>query len=67
MEKPKEFIGNFINAGMYIFDKKIIDYIELKNVSLEREIFPLIAQEQNMYVYRLSGFWKDIGLPKDFL
>jgi len=41
--------------------------IELKNVSLEKEIFPKLAENNQMYVYRLEGFWKDIGVPNDFL
>lgn len=41
--------------------------IELKNVSLEKEIFPKLAENDQMFVYRLEGFWKDIGLPNDFL
>jgi len=41
--------------------------IELKNVSLEKEIFPKLAENNQMYVYRLEGFWKDIGVANDFL
>lgn len=44
VEKPKEYIGSFINAGMYIFDTDVLNMIELKNVSLEKEIFPKLAQ-----------------------
>lgn len=29
VEKPKEFISNKINAGLYIFNKKIISRIEV--------------------------------------
>ena len=43
IEKPKEFVGEYINAGMYIFDYSILNDIELKNVSLEWEIFPKLA------------------------
>lgn len=67
IEKPKEFVGDFINAGMYIFDLDILEEIELKNISLERVIFPSLAERGLMYVKRLEGFWKDIGMPEDFL
>ena len=67
VEKPKDYIGSFINAGMYIFDLNIIRDIELKNVSLEKEIFPRLADNGDLFVHRLKGFWKDIGLPHDFL
>lgn len=52
---------------MYIFDLPILTRIELKNVSLEREIFPKLAEDGMMYVKHLKSFWKDIGLPHDFL
>ena len=29
VEKPKEFVSNKINAGLYIFSKKILDRIEV--------------------------------------
>ena len=29
VEKPKEFVSNKINAGMYIFNAKILDRIEV--------------------------------------
>ena len=45
VEKPKEFITNRINAGLYIFNKSIIDKIELKPHFLERDIFPKLAEE----------------------
>ena len=52
---------------MYIFDLPILNRIELRDVSLEREIFPKLAEEGLMYVKHLQSFWKDIGLPHDFL
>lgn len=50
VEKPKDYLGSFINAGMYIFDMNVLNQIELKNVSLEKEIFPKLALEGNMFV-----------------
>lgn len=66
-EKPVEFIGNKINAGIYIFNTSIIDRIELKPHFLERDIFPKLAQQDEMRSLLLNGFWMDIGQPKDFL
>ena len=53
VEKPKEWVGDYINAGMYIFDLPILNRIELRDVSLEREIFPKLAEEGLMYVKHL--------------
>ena len=60
-EKPKEFITNRINAGLYIFNKTIIDRIELKPHFLERDIFPRLAEEGQLYSCTLKGFWMDLG------
>ena len=40
VEKPKEFISNKINAGLYLFNTSMIDRIENKPTSIERVIFP---------------------------
>ena len=45
----------------------VIDRIELKPTSIEREIFPAMAADNELYVYTLDGYWMDIGQPKDYL
>lgn len=40
VEKPKEFISNKINAGLYLFNISMISRIENKPTSIERVIFP---------------------------
>jgi len=45
----------------------MIDRIELKPTSIEREIFPKMAADNNLYVFTLEGYWMDIGQPKDYL
>ncbi|CAD6195210.1 unnamed protein product [Caenorhabditis auriculariae] len=53
VEKPQEYVGNKINAGL--------------PTSIEKEIFPEMAETGNLYAFVLSGFWMDVGQPKDFL
>ena len=67
VEKPLEFVGDRINAGLYIFSNKFLNRIEAKPTSIEREIFPKMASDQELYAYPMKGFWADIGKPKDFL
>lgn len=43
VEKPSVFISNKINAGLYLFNTSIIDRIENRPTSIEREIFPVMA------------------------
>lgn len=67
VEKPKIFAGNKINAGIYLLNPSVLDRIELKPTSIEKEIFPRIAAENNLYAMVLPGFWMDIGQPKDYI
>jgi len=67
VEKPKEYVGNKINAGIYIFNPQVLDRIELRPTSIEKEVFPVMAEQGELYSMTLNGFWMDVGQPKDFL
>jgi mannose-1-phosphate guanylyltransferase len=67
VEKPQEYVGNKINAGIYIFNPSILDRIPVKPTSIENEIFPVMASEGQLYCMELKGFWMDIGQPKDYI
>ncbi|EGD81662.1 GDP-D-mannose pyrophosphorylase [Salpingoeca rosetta] len=67
VEKPQVFVGNRINAGLYIFNPEILDRIELRPTSIEQEIFPAMAAANNLYAMDLPGFWMDVGQPPDYL
>lgn len=67
IEKPQEFVSNKINAGLYIFNPSVLNRIDVKPTSIEKEVFPVMARENELYAMELNGFWMDIGQPKDFL
>ena len=67
VEKPTEFVSNKINAGLYIFNKAILNRIELRPTSIEKETFPAMARDEQLYAIELNSYWMDIGQPKDFL
>jgi mannose-1-phosphate guanylyltransferase len=67
IEKPTEWIGDNINAGLYIFSKKFLDRVNPVPTSIEREVFPQMAKEGELYIFQLEGFWADIGQPRDYL
>ena len=66
IEKPPkdEVPSNRINAGIYVMDKEVLQYIPKdREVSIERETFPLLIRE-GMGVYGSvisSRYWKDMG------
>lgn len=67
VEKPVEFVGNRINAGLYILNPEVIDLIEMKPTSIEKETFPILVEQKSLFSFDLEGFWMDVGQPKDFL
>jgi mannose-1-phosphate guanylyltransferase len=67
VEKPTVFVSNKINAGLYLLNVSMIDRIELRPTSIEREIFPKMAAAGELYQMGLDGYWMDIGQPKDYL
>jgi len=67
VEKPKEFVGNRINAGIYLLNPKALDRIELRPTSIEKEVFPMMAESQELQMFDLEGYWMDVGQPKDYL
>jgi len=68
VEKPKEFISDRINAGLYVLNMPVIDRVDA-NVfrMIETDVFPKMAAEEQLYSYNLNGYWADIGQPRDFL
>lgn len=67
VEKPVQFVGNRINAGIYIFNPSILKRIDLRPTSIEQETFPSMTQDGQLHSMDLEGFWMDVGQPKDFL
>jgi mannose-1-phosphate guanylyltransferase len=67
VEKPVEFVGNRINAGIYILNPSVLQRIELRPTSIESETFPAICKDGLLHSFDLEGYWMDVGQPKDFL
>ncbi|XP_058099405.1 mannose-1-phosphate guanylyltransferase 1-like [Magnolia sinica] len=67
VEKPKTYVGNKINAGIYLMNPSVIQRVQLRPTSIEKEVFPQIAAEQNLYAMVSKGFWMDIGQPSDYI
>lgn len=67
VEKPVEFVGNRINAGIYILNTSVLDRIDLRPTSIEQETFPAMVRDNELHSFDLEGFWMDVGQPKDFI
>ena len=55
----------WINGGLYIIEKKALDPFPLKELSLEREIFPALL-EKKIYAYQQKGAFIDIGTKESY-
>lgn len=67
VEKPVEFVGNRINAGIYMFKPSILNRIQPVPTSIEKETFPAMVQDGELHCMDLEGFWMDVGQPRDYL
>lgn len=66
-EKRQEKRAGFINAGIYVLRRELLDLIpEGRAVSLEQEIFPRLVGK-NFYGLPFQGYFVDIGVPEDYL
>jgi len=66
-EKPAKSknISHFINAGLFIFNPEIINYIPPTGISmLEIDLLPTLAKEGKLYGYPFEGQWYDVGTPE---
>jgi len=66
---PRENVpSNMINAGIYALSSKIFGYVPNgRRVSIEREVFPKLAEDNELFGYEFQGLWIDVGQPSDFL
>ncbi len=66
--RPETAPSRLVNAGIYVLSPEVFDYIpESRPVSIEREVFPKLAEEGVLYGHRIPGPWIDIGVPDDYL
>lgn len=70
-EKPKygESKSKLINAGIYVFERELLDEIPEKSiVSMEREVFPkLLEIGKKIALYNSCFYWMDLGTPQKYV
>jgi mannose-1-phosphate guanylyltransferase len=65
---PGEEPSNLINAGAYVLDPEVFNYIpENEPFSIERGVFPIFADQKKLYGYKYNDLWLDMGKPEDYL
>lgn len=57
-----------INAGTYLLEPRILEGIPAgRACSIEREVFPGLADEGVLYGFPSDAYWRDIGTPASYL
>ena len=66
VEKSDDPVTNQINAGCYVFRRRVLDEIPAgRVVSVERETFPgLVAAGRLVVGFVDTAYWRDVGTPQ---
>jgi mannose-1-phosphate guanylyltransferase len=71
IEKPrqKDAPSNFINAGAYLLEPTVLDFIKTGHlISMEKEIFPKIIDDTGRFFgFKFKGYWMDIGRISSYI
>ncbi|MEV2868291.1 glucose-1-phosphate cytidylyltransferase [Paenibacillus larvae] len=63
-EKPKGD-GGWINAGFFVLQPEVFDYIEGKQTSFEREPLESLARDEQLAAFKHKGFWQPMDTLRD--
>lgn len=70
-EKPpvEEAKSNFINTGIYVFNKRIFDFIPSgEKYDFAKNVFPSLLQAgEEINTYRIYSYWSDIGTVEQYI
>jgi bifunctional UDP-N-acetylglucosamine pyrophosphorylase/glucosamine-1-phosphate N-acetyltransferase len=72
IEKPKEYVGDLINTGLYKFTSEVFNKLDKikKSPRGEYEItdaISMLAKEKKVKVKKIEDYWKDFGNPGDVI
>lgn len=62
IEKPQG--ENWVSSGFFVFSEKIFDYLSIDSV-LEEEPLRKLAQENQLYAFKLLDFWKPMDTLRE--
>jgi mannose-1-phosphate guanylyltransferase len=69
LEKSPDPITNQVNAGCYVFRRRVVDEIPAgRPVSVERETFPGLLEAGRLVLGHLDrAYWTDLGTPDAYI
>ena len=70
VEKPKKFVSDIANAGLYVFDKSVFKFKLRKSQRGEYEIIDYInalIKKERVVCENVKGRWLSVGYPWDLI
>jgi len=72
IEKPKKYVGNLINTGLYKFTPEVFEKLLKIHRSPRGEyeltdIVNLLAKEKKVKIKKIQDYWLDFGNPTDII
>jgi mannose-1-phosphate guanylyltransferase len=65
---PADAPTDWINAGTYVLEPSVIERIPSgRRVSIERETFPALVEDDALFAMRSDAYWVDAGTPEAYL
>ena len=66
--RPEEIDTDLINAGLYVLEPNVLEHVPPgRPASIERDVFPRLAEEGSVFGLALDGYWLDVGTPESYL
>ncbi len=70
VEKPKEFVSDLVNTGLYKFTSEVFEKLDRVEKSLRGEIeltdaVSMLANEKKVKVLEVNGYWKEMSTFED--
>ncbi len=64
VEKPSGD-GSLINAGFFVLEPGVVDYVDSDKTSWEREPLERLAQDRELVAFQHRGFWQPMDTLRD--
>lgn len=65
-EEKRHYKQGYINGGIYCIKKNILDKINKKAFSFEKEYMEQYYDKDKIYAFCSNGYFIDIGIPEDY-
>lgn len=66
LEKSQATGPGWINAGVYVFRRSILDSLPPGTLSMEHDVFPELCTQRRLYGFFYDGKFIDIGVPESY-